>query len=137
MIFEVVIARGTRLWIDGKKPNVPGSWVCGPLDNDKGQLTRTEHPGGGELLPFDDFNLDQFEFDLGIHDYCVGDKEPTTVTLTTDKELFVLHVTTTKVVDPDVEYDDEDAMIAANTVKLANGEDLELDETMLYIRAEG
>ena len=141
MIFEVILARGTKLWIDGKYPNITEAeegWSAGEIElADGGSCGESTRRNNGDLLPFDAFNLDTWAADTNVTEYCAGENEAKTITLTTDKGIFVLPVTVVRIADEDAEYDEETETQPANIVKLANGEDFELDEIMLYIRAEG
>ena len=134
MIFEINLHRGTSLWLNGKNPQAQ-DWSVGEIEN--GQECRTGIAVDSTWLPFEELMLDKWVADVPVEEYCDGDPKPETITITTDKGEFRLQVVDMRFADQDAEYDEETDTVPANIVKLANGEDLELDETMLYIRAEG
>lgn len=136
MILELCDYRGTMLWLDGEKP--AGRWQTGDGEA-PGELTVSEYdsptlaigehrvtkvtiskhrdnkpgPGANGYPWYHIFGMD-----------CV----PEEITLTTEAGTFTGPITLIETCSPDAEE--------AKIIRLQNGEDYEIDETMMFIRAD-
>jgi hypothetical protein len=130
MQFEAILARGLRLWVNGKEP-LAHDWSWSETEDGIKTAERVE----GGSLPFDEFLLDGFKFDAPINSFS-DDHKPRRITLLTDKGEINMRVVDMKFGNPDeAEYDEPTDSYPELRVKLANGKTVELDETMLYVRA--
>lgn len=137
MIVEIIEYRGTTILIDGKRPNTGDEgWSCGETEDGYGQTVSYNR----QPLPFDAFGLKAYRFDVKADEMQGWEADavnPKTVTLETTNGTIVCQVTNVVAGnDEPIDEDDEDSDCGV-PVTLANGEIKLLDETMLYVRAEG
>ena len=78
MIIEMVLARGTRIWIDGQKPNA--AWGYGVGD---GRITSKDLQNG-------DLRISIIAFDISIEN--IGSKDPKIIILETNKGTITANI---------------------------------------------
>lgn len=128
-VLELVCARGVRVWLDGEAPEK--SWSCG-VDNSV--LTTDE-------LKIDNWDIERIEVlgqkhvvgDPSIGAYFVFDEAivPETIKMSVTDKYDYQHQLRGRVTNVATGSSD-----GPKVVRMENGEDFEVDEFSLYIRAE-
>ncbi len=127
MKLELKLARGWRIWVDGKEP--VGEWEIGESDADNDgmyEISQNRKP-----LQVGPYAITAIGFDVDQAEWC-DDLKPTQVIVESmvNGEIWSRALKITKIV-----WGDSDGTVCQ--VQLVNGTTLKLDEITAYVRAEG
>lgn len=125
MLFEMACYRGTMVWLDGQTSDK--SWSCGAEGNILTSSNLQIGPHRVEAIEVIGPAHDDCDPDAGAYYVFEDALVPKEIELTTPNGKYRGPVTKIVIDDPD--------SLDETVVRLANGEDYEIDEITLYLRA--